>query len=88
MLFYQVKVTRPSTEAPPPWLQPPPTLTEPPRRLAEGDSDEKESFFTFIHAERIGFVTHSWTDIKVFLYTILLFLFLNHIISIYKKDRC
>jgi hypothetical protein len=40
---YQVMVKRPSTEAPPPWLQPPPTLKEPPPRLAEGDSEEKVS---------------------------------------------
>ena len=42
-IFYQVMVKRPSTEAPPPWLQPPPTLKEPPPRLAEGDSEEKVS---------------------------------------------
>lgn len=43
LFFYQVMVKRPSTEAPPPWLQPPPTLKEPPPRLADGDSEEKVS---------------------------------------------
>jgi hypothetical protein len=69
-------------EAPPPWLQPPPTLTDPPR-LADGDFKEKESFSTFIQAERTGFavgiLTHNRAVIKVFLYTILILLFLNHI---------
>ena len=45
LLYYQVKVTRPSIEAPPPWLQPPPTLKDPPR-LAEGVSEEKDSIST------------------------------------------
>ena len=42
-IFYQVMVKRPSTEAPPPWLQPPPTLKEPPPRLAEEGLEEKVS---------------------------------------------
>ncbi len=49
-------VKRPSTEAPPPWLQPPPTLKEPPRFLADGEL--KETILAF------GFELLIATDLK------------------------
>ena len=44
---YQVLVYVAFTEAPPCWLQLPPTLNELLPRLAEGDSEEKESISKF-----------------------------------------